>query len=188
MKTTFCFILLMLMATVVLSTGTAPSVSVSTSSLATTEDSVAVAYSVVDLVVPRLPENSELSDAYLEFYMDASSTLPDTLAGGFSTLEITPMPTLVEGKLGAVASDLIVKRSVRLGDDITVRVYITNFLRQAFSELGGEDTEVSLSLLVGPISGSRYGRFTANTIPNAGGAKAKLTVLSRERYNPDGAR
>jgi hypothetical protein len=172
---------------VVLGAGATPSVSVTETSLATSTDSLEVDYTVVALVIPRLPENQELNDAILELNMDVSCTLEDSLTGGYATVELTPMPTLVEGRLDVAATGPIIKRSIKVGSSQEVRIRITGLVRDALDELGENQDEAELSLLIGAISGQRYGRFEANVLAGGGGVKATITIKTKQRYDPEGA-
>jgi hypothetical protein len=92
------------------------------------------------------------------------------------------MPTLVTGKLDVSSVGTIAKRTVRVGSGQAVRIYLTDLLLEATG-----DIESPVKLLVGSLSGGRYGRFTANGVPGAAGnAKAVLTFHTQTRY-PRGA-
>lgn len=157
------------------------SADLSETALATLEDSTLVDYNVVEFEMPELDGGRVLTAAYLEFYMDVSSTLADSLSQGLTTIEVALMPTLVNGKLDTGSPPSIAQRTVRVGSNRTVRVYITDLLLEAIGEL-----ESPVVLLVGAITGGRYGRFEAQAVPGAaGGAKAVLTVHSQAPYQAE---
>ncbi len=178
MKPIFAFLASWLFLATPLHAADAVSIAVTETSLAAVNDTTEVDYNVVSFAVPALPEGRALTQAFLEFSLDVSSTLSGTLSGGVATVEIIVIPELVNGKLSVSNETLITSRVVKVGENRLVRVYITEILLQAMA-----DNESDLALLVGPITGGRRGRFDANTVPNApGGAKAVLTIQTQETY------
>jgi len=152
-------------------------IAVSPLSLATTQDKTQVPYYVLDLPVPEVPADARLAEAYLEFYMDASSTLSTALTNGAVTLEVFPFPRLQNGKLDV--SNLgtsSMKRSVAIGNGRRVRVYVTEFVGRILADPKGANR----SLIVGSVAGDRTARFDAKTVPGTNvTAKALLTVHFR---------
>jgi hypothetical protein len=144
-------------------------------SLATLDDATEVDYNIVEFEMPELAEGRVLTAAFVELYMDVSSTLPDSLTQGLATIEVAIMPALVGGKLDVSSDAIIAKRTVRVGDDRLIRVYITDLLLDAGGQL-----ESPVVLLVGAVTGGRYARFEANAVPGApGGAQAMVTIHSQ---------
>ena len=154
-------------------------VTVTEESYATVDDETEIVYNVVTFDIPGIPADDVLSEAYLEFVMDVSSTLADSLSDGTATLELATMPVLVGGKLSQANVTVSGTRVVKVGTDRPVRIYITSVLRQAIV-----GNEADLTLLTGSISGGRRGRFEANAVPGApGGAKVTLTIRTRKRVD-----
>jgi hypothetical protein len=64
------------------------------------------------------------------------------------------------------------KRTVSIGTNRRVRVYVTDFLERLLA-----DPMAARGLIAGSIAGDRVGRFSAKAVPGtAAGAKATLTV------------
>ena len=158
-------------------------VTVTETSLATLNDATEVDYVVVQVPIPELPASSEIVLAYLEFYMDASSTLEEGTFDGFVTLEVFPYPELANGKLDAgELPSPVTKCTVPVGNDRPVRAYVTSALLKAIAE-----SESEVGLLVGSVTGARTARFDAKAVPGApGGAKAVLKVFLCHEDNPNG--
>jgi len=148
-------------------------IEVTQTSLATTKDATTIPYYVFDLPSVVVPEEMRLEEAYVEFYMDVTSTLSDDVTGGAVTLEIYPFGGTTNGKLDVSklgASSM--KRTVAVGTNQRVRVYVTDFVQRSIA-----DPNASRSLIVGSMAGQRIGRFDAKPVPGAAsGSKAVLTV------------
>jgi len=141
-------------------------------SLATPEDATEVLYYVLELPELSVPVDARFAEAYLDFFMDATSTLPADLIDGVVTLEVYPFPGTTSGRLDTSKLGVSsMKRTVALGDSRRVRVYVTEFVRRIIAEPSADR-----SLIVGSVVGQRIARFAAKTIPGAAGAKATLTV------------
>jgi hypothetical protein len=157
-------------------------VSVTDRSLSTNRDSTLVSYVVIELSVPRLPDNRVLCEAVLDLLLDVSSSLADSLSDGMVLLEVTRMPTDVNSELTVESLGRVLKKSVKVGDDRAVSITITSLLRNEVEQLGSEEESAGITLLVGAIEGGRYGRYTATALPGGGGAKAAITLRTQERY------
>jgi hypothetical protein len=68
------------------------------------------------------------------------------------------------------------KRTVAVGSDRKVRIYVTDFVRRILAD----PKTANRSLIVGSVAGDRSARFDAKTLPGSSvGAKAVLTVHFR---------
>jgi hypothetical protein len=166
-------VLLMMVAIEVHAQTQIVSLSTSSISLATTKDQAQVPYYLV--AIPRIsaPQGSTLDEAWIEFYMDVSSTEPDSLTGGAVTLEVYRYTGLSNGKLdvGALEKSAM-KRTVRIGDNQKIRVYVRDLCDHIIAD-GATDTQ----LIIGMVRGDRSGRFDSKSVPGApAGAKALLTL------------
>jgi len=153
--------------TQVFSLGTSPI------SLATTKNQTEVPYYLVAMPKISVPQGSKLEEAWIEFYMDVSSTEPDSLTGGVVTLELYRYTGLSNGKLdvGALEKSAM-KRTVKIGDNKKIRVYVRDLCDRIIAD-GTTDTQ----LIVGMVRGDRSGRFESKSVPGApAGAKALLTL------------
>ena len=138
-------------------------------SLPTTHDEAVRPYLLVTLPAVQAPAGYVLGTAFLEFLLDADNVADESAS---VTLEVYPFPEEAEGALDV--SELgrtTMKRSVRVGESRSVRIYVTEFIDQTIKNPNGSRT-----LLVGSMRGERAGSFSARAVPGASGEKAKLTV------------
>lgn len=169
-----------LFAAIILATGTGTvqaqtviPIPVTQVALATTRDDTQLPYLTLEMPVVEIPKDMRLSDAYMEFYMDASSTRSEDGVGETVTLEMYTFGGATNGKLdvaGLGTSNM--KRSVKVGVDRRVRLYVTDFVQQLIL-----DPSAERRLIVGSIVGKRTARFEAKTLPGTSGTKATLTVV-----------
>ena len=158
------------------------SVTVIEESLATTEDSLAIGYAIVQFEMPALSDGAKLLEAILTLYMDVATVLPEEVSDGLATIEVALMPALVAGKLDVSAIQTVAQTTTKVGANRTIRLHITDILLGAI-----EENESPVTLLVGSITGKRYGRFATKEVPNAAfEAKAVLTLHTQTAYQ-DGA-
>lgn len=144
-------------------------------SLASTNDDTQVPYYVFVLPVPNVPAGSELAEAFLEFFLDVSSTAPAGATDGVVTFELFTFPGAVNGKLDSAALEpSSMKEPVRAGNDRSVRVHVTELAQRIIA-----DPTSNRNLIMGSVV-SRTGRFDAKTVPGAApGTKANLIVHFR---------
>jgi hypothetical protein len=148
------------------------SIQVTPVSLATTKDNTQVAYLTFDMPLVEIPREMRLSEAYVEFYMDATSTLSAKGVGNTVTLEVYPFKGATNGKLDvSTLGSSSMKRTVRVGADRRIRLYVTDFVQQVIA-----NPNADRRLIVGSIAGDRTARFDAKAVPGASGSKALLTV------------
>jgi hypothetical protein len=137
------------------------------------DDPVQASYLVLDLPTFAAPKQTRLEEAYLTFFIDVSSTRDDeTSRGKRVTLEVYPYGGTTNGKLDvARLGTSSMKRTVKVGPDRSVRVYVTDFLIRAMKS--GVPNQ---RLIVGSVSGDRVGVFEAKALPGTADTRATLTL------------
>lgn len=150
----------------------------------TPEDGTLGAYYTFGLAIPaRLPAETFMQ-AYLELFVDATTTVDALAAGGIATLEVYPLRSVLSGDLQE--SDLrsaSMKRTVRLGQEQRVKVDISEHVRY----LLGHPSD-NFGLAVGSLSGQRLGVFTLKHGVLGPGVVARVTIVFQELEAPGTAR
>jgi hypothetical protein len=151
---------------------TAIPLQLTTISLATTTDATQVGYLLIDMPKVEVPRDMRLDESYIEFFMDVSTTRnADSPTNELVSLEIYPFGGANAGRLDVSRlGSSSMKRTVRVGQSRPVRIYVTEFVARTI-----DDSAVDRRLIVGAVSGKRYGRFDARSLENSQ-AKAILTV------------
>ena len=168
MKATTTFMLLSLLGTAAVAATVTP-VEVTQVSLSTTNDETPRTYYVLTLPAVEVPAGHILGNSFLEFLMDAENVADESAS---VTLEVYPFDGEAEGALDVPSlGRTTMKRTVGIGENRSVRVYVTEFLEESI-----KNPSRSRTLLVGSMMGSRAGSFAAKAVPGASGEKAKLTV------------
>lgn len=150
--------------------------------LGTTDDSSERAYYSFELPSVTVPEGMVLAEAYVTFQMDVDSSLDPEITGGAVTLELYPQLSMSDGKLDV--SELpapSMMRTVTIGDDRPVRMYVTNFVQNLLN-----NPESDRHLIAGCFKGDRIGLFEANTLESVAALASLSVIFSRVEAPPAG--
>ena|GEM_PF-6615535 len=131
-------------------------------------------YYILQIAPPAQVLTGVLIDAYVEFDADVSTTLDATFAAGLATLEVFVLASVPSGEVRSsdLAPNLVMRQHVPIGANRRVRVRITDAVLHTI-----KNPEHQFGLVIGSLSGKRYGHFGLKTGKLSGGARARVTYV-----------